>query len=95
MFRAPDADGNVPYVGQLGCSTTQFSKKPQTRKLQRKRIMRKYKDTIENRMMELEDQILKNRQRYTLQELSGSDGEPESLVQFIDECESNSELLTV
>ena len=53
-------------------------------------------------MMELEDQILKNRQRYTLQELSsqdfataGSDGEPESLVQFIDECESNSELLTV
>ena len=57
LFRNADADGNIPFVGQTGCSVTQFSKKPRTRDLQRRKLLKKFKDQVDERMEELSAQI--------------------------------------
>ena len=73
LFRNADADGNIPFVGQTGCSVTQFSKKPRTRDLQRRKLLKKFKDQVDERMEELSAQIVKNRQRYILKDLDLDD----------------------
>ena len=101
LFRRADADGNIPHVGQTGSATTQFSKKPKTRELQRRKMMKKWKKVIDERKEDLAQELFKNRQRYILKDISPEelntrdDEYPEVLAQIIETYDAEEELLSV
>ena len=101
LFRRADADGNIPHVGQTGSATTQFSKKPKTRELQRRKMMKKYKEQINEKKEELAQELFKNRQRYILKDISPEDlettdhNEPEVLTKILSMYDAEERLLSV
>ena len=101
LFRRADADGNIPHVGQTGSATTQFSKKPKTRELQRRKMMKKYKEQINEKKEELAQELFKNRQRYILKDISPEDlettdhNEPEVLTRILSMYDAEERLLSV
>ena len=95
-----DADGNIPHVGQTGSATTQFSKKPRTRDLQRRKMMKKYRHQIAENREHLAQELFKNRQRYILkdilpQDLATIEHEPPVLDQIISTYDKEEELLSI
>ena len=100
LFRHADADGNIPHVGQTGSATTQFSKKPKTRDLQRRKMMKKYRHQIAENREHLAQELFKNRQRYILkdilpQDLATIEHEPPVLDQIISTYDKEEELLSI
>ena len=102
LNRSADADANVPYVGDTSCTMTHFSKKPKIKQLQRRKMFKKYKGQIDQRMEGFAKELFEAKRRFTFRDISSEDfvtstneNEPQILSNILTSIDPDVQLLSI